>query len=104
MRGRRERHRLGAEAMHRIEALAAGLEQDADQIDDHVAAADRGSDRGRVQHIGLNCMNLTDAAERLEMTRKIGAADRNADAVALLRERLHHVAAEKSRATENLRK
>jgi hypothetical protein len=41
-------------------------------------------------------MNLADAAERLEMTRKIGAADRDADAVALLRERLHHVAAEKS--------
>jgi hypothetical protein len=41
-------------------------------------------------------MNLADAAERLEMTRKIGPADRDADAVALLRERLHHVAAEKS--------
>ena len=35
------------------------------------------------------------------MTRKIGAADRDADAVALLRDRLYHVAAEKSRATEN---
>ena len=68
----------------------------ADQIDNHVAAADRGRDRGQVPYISLNRMNLADAAERLEMTRKIGAADRDADAVALLRERLHHVAAEKS--------
>src|SRR5262249_1059027 len=90
-----------AEAVHRIEALAAGLEQDADQIDDHVAAANGSRDRGPVADVGLDRVNLADAAERLEMTGQIWPADRNADARALPPERLHDMAAEKSRSAED---
>ncbi len=35
MGARRQRHLLGAVGLDRVEALAAALEQDADQIDQH---------------------------------------------------------------------
>ena len=39
------RHRLGAVGLHGVEALPAALEQDADQVDDHVGVAHRRLDR-----------------------------------------------------------
>ena len=42
---RRQRHLLGAVGVHGVEALAAALEQDADQIDQHVGVARRGFHR-----------------------------------------------------------
>ena len=65
--GSRERDLLGAVMLHRIEALAAALEQDADQIDDDRGVAHRGLDRARIAQVRLHRMDLADAAERLQM-------------------------------------
>ena len=46
-------------------------------------------------------MDLPDSPERLEMAGEIGPAHRVADAVALARERAHHMAAEEARAAEH---
>jgi len=79
----------------------AGLEQDAHQIDDDIAAAHRSRDRRPIAHVGLDRVNLADAAERLQMTGEVRAAHRDADAILPLCQRLHHVPAEKPRAAEN---
>ena len=68
--------------MHRVEALPAALEQDADQIDQHVGVARGGLDRSRVAQIGLHRVDLADAAERLQMAGELGPAHRDPDAVA----------------------
>ena len=44
MVGGGQRHLLGAEGLHGVEALPAALEQDADQVDDDVGVAHRGLD------------------------------------------------------------
>ena len=46
-------------------------------------------------------MDLSDAAERLQVAGEIGPAHRDADAVAALGQRAHHMAAEKARAAED---
>ncbi len=99
--GRRQRHRLGAERLHRVEALPAALEQDADQVDHHVGVAHGRLDRGGIAQVGLHGMDLADPAERLQVAGELGAADRDADAVAELGERAHHVAAEEAGAAED---
>ncbi len=96
----RARHGFGARGHHRIEALAAVLEQDADQIDDDIGVVHRRRDRIRITQIGLHGVDLADAAHRLQMEGEIGAAHRDADAVAAVGERAHHVAAEKTRTAE----
>ena len=101
MGGGRKRDRLGAERLHRVEALAAALEQDADQVDHHVGVAHRRRDRGRIAQVGLHGMDLADPAERLQMAGEIRPAHRDADAVAALGQRAHHMAAEESRAAEH---
>ena len=95
---RRQRHRFGAERLHRVEALAPPLEQDADQVDQHVGAARRGLDRARIAQVRLHRVDLADPAERLQMAGEFRPAHRDADAVAALAERADHVAAEEARA------
>ena len=101
MRGGRLRDRLGAGALHRVEALAAALGQDADQIDDDVGVARRGLDRAGMAQVGLHGVDLPDPAERLQMAGELRPAHRDADAVMALGERADHVAAEEARAAEN---
>ena len=67
--GRGARDRLGTGDMHGSKALAAALEQDADQIDDDIGAVHRRGNRGRIADIRLHGMNLADAAERLQDSR-----------------------------------
>ena len=86
--------------LHRLEALLAALEQDADQVDHHVGAAHRGLHRGRVAQIGLHRVDLPDLPERLQVAREVRPAHRRADAVARARQRPHHVAAEEPGAAE----
>ena len=86
--------------MHGVEALAAALEQDADQVDQHMRVARRGLHRGRVAEVGLHGVDLADAAERLQMAGEIGPAHRDADAVMPLRQRPHHMAAEEAGAAK----
>ena len=93
-----QRHLLGAVSVHGVETLASALEQDADQIDQHVRVARRRLDRSGVAHIGLHRMDLPDAPERLQVPGELRPAHRHADAVAAAGERAHHVAAEKARA------
>ena len=101
MVGRGERHLLGAERLHRVEALAAALEQDADQVDDDVGVAHRGLHRAGVAHVGLHRMDLADPAERLQVAGEVGPPHRDADAVVPARQRPHQMAAEEARAAED---
>ena len=55
-----QRHLLGADGVDGVEALAAALEQDADQVDQHMGVARRRLDRGGVADIGLHGMDLAD--------------------------------------------
>jgi hypothetical protein len=71
------RGRVGAERMHGIEPLPAGLEQDADQVDDDIGVPRRRLDRGRVAQIGRHRMDLVDPSERLQVAAQIRPADRN---------------------------
>ena len=95
-----ERHRLGAFGLHRVEALAAALEQNADQVDDDIGVAHRRRDRLRVAQIGLHRVDLPDPAHRPQKAGKLRPAHRDADAVAPPRQRPHHMAAEEARAAE----
>ena len=97
---RRQRDRLGAERLHRVEALASALEQDADQVDQDVGAARRGLDRARVAQVRLHRVDLADPAERLQVAGELGPPHRDADAVAALAERADHVAAEEAGAAD----
>ena len=95
MGARRQRHLLGAIGVDGVETLLAALEQEADQIDQHVGVARRRFYRRPVAEIGLHRMDLADAAERLQMAGKIGPAHRHPDQVAAAGQRPHDVAAEK---------
>ena len=99
--GGRARDARGAFRLHGVEALLAALEQDADQVHHHVGAAHRGLDRLRIAQVRLHGVDLPDPAERLQMARKVRPAHRRADAVALARQRPHHMAAEEARAAEH---
>ena len=94
----RQRDLLGAIGMHRLETLAAALEQNSDQIDEYLRIAGGRLDRSGVAQIGLHSMDLPDATERLQMSGKFGPAHRHPDAIVALGQRAHHVAAEKARA------
>ena len=91
-----KRHRLGALGLHRVEALPAALEQDADQVDDDVGVAHRSRDRVRVTQIGLHRVDLPDPAHRPQITGELRPAHRDADTVLPPRQRPHHVAAEEA--------
>ncbi len=100
--GRRgERHRLGSKSVYRLEPLPAALEQDADQVDHQVGIAHGCLDRRRVTQIGLHSVDLSDPPERLQMAGQLGPAHGDANPVAALSERPHHMAAEKARAAED---
>src|ERR1700689_2104707 len=84
-----------------VEALAAPLEQNADQIDDDVGIARRGLDRLRKAHIRLHRFYLPDSPERLQMAGQLRAAHRDANTVLAVGERAHHMAADEARAAEH---
>src|ERR1700720_71843 len=96
----RARHRLRTGRHHRVKTLAAAFEQNADQVDHHIGVAHRRRDRFRVAKIGLHGVNLADPAHRLQMPGQFRPAHRDADAVATLGQRAHHVTTEKTRAAE----
>ena len=96
-----QRHLLGAERLHGVEALPAALVQDADQVDDDVGVAHRRFDRTGVPHVGLHRMDLADPAERLQVSGEVRPAHRDADAVVALGQRPDQMAAEEARAAED---
>ena len=85
-----------AELVDRGEFLAAALVQDADQVDDMIRALDGAVDRPAHAQIGLHRLDLADIAERLQMAGKIGTAAGDANPVAALGERPHHMAPDKA--------
>ncbi|VVT30781.1 hypothetical protein HOE425_333507 [Hoeflea sp. EC-HK425] len=89
----RFRHSAGAELLNRTEGVPARFEQDTDAVDDMVRTNDSPVDRIPVSQIGLNGDNLANPAQWLQVTGKIGAADRHADTVTALGERTHNMAA-----------
>jgi len=91
----------GACALHGVEFLCPGLGQDADQVDDDVGLAHRRSDRLRVAHIGLDGFDLPDPPERPQKAGELRPAHGDADEVATVGERAHHMAAEESLAAEH---
>src|SRR5712671_2371053 len=97
----RKGDRFGAKRLDGFKSLSPALEQDADQIDDHMGITDGGFDRIPVAQIGLHGMDLADPSERLQVAGEVRAANGDADAVALLAERAHDVAAEKAGAAED---
>ena len=95
------RYGFGAAAMHGVEALAAALEQNPDQIDHGIGIVHRRRHRIRVTQIGLDRVDLADPAHRPQMAAQVRAARRNAYPITAAGERAHHVAAEKARAAEH---
>ncbi len=59
------------------------------------------STESRVAQIGLHGVDLADPAERLQVAGEVRPAHRDADAVAALAQRAHHMAAEEARAAED---
>ena len=91
----------GAEDVDRVEALAAGIAEDGDEVDHGIGADDGAVDRPAIAQVGLHRLNPADLAERLQVTGEIGAANRGAHAPAALEKRPHDVAAEKPGAAED---
>ena len=96
MRGGGKRDLLGAEGLHDVEALAAALEQDTDQVDDDVGVAHRRFDRRGIAQVGLHRVNLTDPAEWLQVACEVRPPHCDADAVMPLAEGPNEMAAEKA--------
>ena len=84
-----------------LEALAAALGQDADEVHRDLGVAQRRGERGGVAHVGLHGLDLTDAAERLEIVGEVGAAAAGPDAKARAGQRPDDVAPQKARAAED---
>ena len=72
-------------AVHRIEGLAPGLEENADEVNDGVRAGHGRRDRVVVAQVGLDADDLTDVAHGTKVSRRLRVAHRNADARAAVR-------------------
>ena len=93
----------GARAEHvdRVEALAAGLGKDRDQIDDGIGAVDSAVDRPAIAQVRLHRLHPADHAERLQVAGKVGPAHRRAHAPAALQQRPNDVASDKAGPAED---
>jgi len=90
----------GAEAMNRVETLAAALTENGDEIDDGVSIGDGAIDRPAIPEIGLHRLDPADHAERLKVAGEIGAADRGPHPPAALQEGTDDLAAEEAGAAK----
>ena len=91
----------GAFGLHGVEGLLAPGRENADEIDRGFGAAQRGGERIGIADIGLNGVDLADAAERLQMEGEVGTPRRDADAPAVARQRANQMAAEEAGAAED---
>src|SRR5262245_12699806 len=87
--------------MYRLETLAAAFEQNSNEIDEHPRVSGGGLDRGSVPEIGLDRVDLSHTAERLQMAGKFGPANRHAYAIMAFCQSADHMTAEKSRSAIN---
>jgi hypothetical protein len=88
-------------APDRIEALAATLIEDADEIDDRVDALHRIGDRAFMTDVGADGHDLGDIAQRLQEQGFVRPAHGDAHDPALLGQPLDDVAADESRSAED---
>ncbi len=98
---RRRRHGAGAVDVHGLEGLVAALGQDADEVHRHLGVAQGRGERGRVAHVGLDGLDLPDAAERLEVVGEVGAAATGHDAEPGPGEGAHDVASQEPGGAED---
>ena len=93
----------GARAFHvqRIKCLFAGRGQDGNQIDGHVGTVYGRANRLWIADVRLDRVDLTDTAHGLQMTGKIWPADGRSNPCAILGQRPHRVATDKSRTAKN---
>ena len=89
-------HGAGAEGMHGVEALAAALGEDRDEVDHRIRAPQGSGDGSRIAHIGLDRMDLANLADGLQVEGEVGAAGGDPNAPALAGERAHDVAPEEA--------
>ena len=87
--------------LNRAEGLLAGRLENADEVHDAVRPIDRAAHGVLIAHIGLDGMDLPDTAEWLKKVRQVGLPDRDSDPASGSRQRLHHVAPDKSGPAEN---
>ena len=80
-----------------LETLTAALEQNSHEIDEDLRIARRCLDRGGVTQIGLHCVDLPHATQRLQMSGEFRPANRYPYAIVALRQSTNHVTAKKSR-------
>src|SRR5215510_33447 len=87
--------------MHCLETLSAAFKQNSHEIDDYLRVAGGCVDRGWMPQIGLHRVDLSDAAERLQMASKFGPTNRYSYPIMPFSQRADHMTAEKSRSAVN---
>jgi len=84
VRACRQRDLLRAIGVHRLEALAATLEQNSHEIDKYLRIAGGRLNGSGVAQIGLHSMDLPHAAQRLQMSGELRPANRHPYAIVAL--------------------
>ena len=102
-RGREPRDAAGALGMDTHEVAGTRFRQDADQVDHDVGAFHRLGDARLVGERRVERHHLADTAHRPQLVGASRTPDRHAHHVPLLRQPLHHVAAEEAGAAEHCR-
>jgi hypothetical protein len=92
---------LGAHGVDRLEALATGLVEHADQVHRRRRAVQGALHRGGVADIGLDEIDLADVAEHPHAIGEVGIAHRDPDAPAGLGELPHRLGADEARTAED---
>ena len=82
--------------MHGIEALVARRGEDANEVDGDLGVAERGRQRLGIADVGLDGLDLADAAERLQVVGEVWAAAPGHDAEPGAGERPDDVAPEEA--------
>src|SRR6185437_591960 len=87
--------------MDGLVALPSALERNARRVDHGLAARHGGGDRSWHPDVGAHQHHLADVARRGDRIGKVGASHRDADLIALARERLHDDTADETAAAED---
>ena len=97
------RHNARAGRVHRLEVLGAAFREDAHEIDDRIRPPHGGCNGVWIAQVRLRGVDLPDAAQRLQMTRKMRPTACDPHAPAALGEGAHDITSEKTAAAKNNR-
>jgi len=92
---------FGTALMDVEEALLAGFEHEAGEVDDGVGILDFTAKRFRLGDIAAHEHNLADIAGGFERAREIRSARDDADRIARHRQKFHHITPDESRTADN---